>query len=797
MLKEKGFYAKSARFLIKKYARTCVYKKKVVSLRDILVYCMQKKEFTPAEEQMIQREFEALLDDYAHTPHRQKIELITHAFNFANKAHYGVRRLSGEPYIMHPLAVARICVQEIGLGSTSICAALLHDVVEDTDYTVEDIEGLFGSKIAQIVGGLTKISGGVFGSQASEQAENFRKLLLTISDDIRVVLVKIADRLHNMRTLGAQPKEKQYKIAGETQYIYAPLAHRLGLFPIKTELEDLSFKYEHPDTWQEIHDKLEKVRPHQLENFEVFAAPIRERLSSMGYQFTLKARIKTVYSIWKKMMQKQIAFEDVYDLMAVRIVFTPNESMSEKDQCWMIYSAITEIYRPHPGRIRDWISTPKANGYEALHVTVMGKDGEWVEVQIRTDRMHEIAERGLAAHWKYKTGESDDSELDKWLREIKEILEHPEKDAMEFLGTFKLNLFAQEVFVFTPKGEIKTMPLGSTALDFAFLLHSELGEHCIGAKVNHALVPLSYQLRGGDQVEILTSNSQHPQPEWLDIAITARARNGLHQYFRREEKKYIRHGERLMRDAIQMDKDLAAAPETALARLLSYYNITQENELYLQIGQGLIRLDDLHEIVYPKRPWWTHMPFLGKESRGESQKARVDSRESIDESQKARVDETKKKKGHTVVLTDENLGKEYMLSSCCHPIPGDEVLGYLDEKGKMQIHKIDCPEAALLKTSYGKRIYSATWNTHRVQSFVETIELKGIDKFGVFIQVLQAITTEFHINMRSINVSSDDGIFKGTMEIYVYDRKELDELLKAIKKIDDIKEVRRLTSDNI
>ncbi len=756
---------------------------------------MQKSEFTADEELMIQREFEALLDDYAHTPHRQKVELITHAFNFAHKAHYGVRRLSGEPYIMHPLAVARICVKEIGLGSTSICSALLHDVVEDTDYTVEDIRGLFGDKIAQIVSGLTKISGGVFGDHASEQAENFRKLLLTISEDIRVVLIKIADRLHNMRTLGSQPKDKQYKIAGETQYIYAPLAHRLGLFPIKTELEDLSFKYEHPETWQEIHDKLEQVKAGQMETYEHFTEPIRERLTSMGYTFTLKARIKSVYSIWKKMMLKQCAFEDVYDLMAVRIIFTPNESMSEKDQCWMIYSAITELYRPHPERIRDWISTPKANGYEALHVTVMAKNGQWVEVQIRTDRMHEIAEHGYAAHWKYKTGESDEGELDKWLQEIKEILAHPDKDAMEFLGTFKLNLFAQEVFVFTPHGDIKTMPLGSTALDFAFLLHSELGEHCIGAKVNHSLVPLSYRLKGGDQIEILTSNSQHPQKEWLDMVITAKARNGLNQYFRREERRYIKHGELLVNDAIQMDKDLAANPDKAVARLLNYYGCANPTELYLHVGQGTIRLDNIHDIVMPRRGWRSYIPFIG---RREDNIDKISAAQPLNDAAAQPNDaaKPKKKEPHAIILTDDNLGKKYMLSNCCHPIPGDEVLGYLDDEGQMHIHKIDCPEAALLKTSYGKRIYSATWNTHRVQSFVETIELKGIDKFGVFIQVLQAITQEFHINMRSINVSSEDGIFKGTMEIYVYDKSELEDLLKAIRKIDDIKEVKRVTIEN-
>jgi len=748
---------------------------------------MQKSEFTPEEDLMIQREFEALLDDYAHTAHRQKVELITHAFNFAYKAHYGVRRLSGEPYIMHPLAVARICVQQIGLGSTSICSALLHDVVEDTDYTAEDIAGLFGDKIAQIVTGLTKISGAVFGEQTSEQAENFRKLLLTISDDVRVVLIKIADRLHNMRTLGSQRKDKQYKIAGETLYIYAPLAHRLGLFPIKTELEDLCFKYEHPETWEEINAKLEAIKKSKLEDYEVFTKPIRDRLESMGYTFTMRCRIKTVYSIWKKMMSKQCAFEDVYDLMAVRIVFTPNESMSEKDQCWMIYSAITEIYRPHPERIRDWISTPKANGYEALHVTVMGKNGEWIEVQIRTNRMHEIAEHGYAAHWKYKTGEADDG-LDKWIQEIKELLAHPDQDAMQFLGDIKLNLYAQEVFVFTPAGELKTLPLGATALDFAYLLHSDLGDHCIGAKVNHALVPLSYQLKGGDQVEILTSASQHPEREWLKMVTTAKAMNCLNQYFKREERRYIKHGEQLVEDAIQMDKDLAANHDMALARILSYYDITQPTELYSHVGQGLIRLDNIHDIVFPKRGWREYIPFMGKkEDKAKSQEPTANSPQEI-----VKPD---KKSSHSIVLTDENLGKDYMLSHCCHPIPGDEVLGYLDEKGIMHIHKIDCPEAALLKTSYGKRLYAASWNTHRVQSFVETIELKGIDKFGVFIQVLQTISTDFHINMRAINISSDDGIFQGTMEIYVYDKSELEALLKAIRKNENIKEVRRIVEN--
>lgn len=751
---------------------------------------MKESEFTHAEEEMIQREFEALLDDYAHTMHRQKIELITRAFHFANQAHHGVRRLSGEPYIMHPLAVARICVKEIGLGSTSICSALLHDVVEDTDYTVEDIENLFGEKIAMIVSGLTKISGGVFGEHASEQAENFRKLLLTISDDIRVVLIKIADRLHNMRTLGSQPKEKQYKIAGETQYIYAPLAHRLGLFPIKTELEDLSFKYEHPEMYAEIEAKLAANKNAQMATFETFSAPIRERLESMGYQFSITARIKSVYSIWKKMMTKQIPFEDVYDLLAVRIVFTPHDSMSEKDQCWMIYSAITEIYRPHPERIRDWISTPKANGYEALHVTVMGQSGEWVEVQIRTDRMHELAEHGLAAHWKYKTGEQDESELDKWLSEIKEILEHPEKDAMEFLDTFKLNLFAQEVFVFTPKGEIKTMPQGATALDFAFLLHSELGEHCIGAKVNHTLVPLSYELKGGDQVEILTSSSQHPQENWLDYVTTAKAQSCLRAYFRREERSYIKRGEKLFHDALGM-LEMPVNMDMAVQKMLNHYHLSQPIQLYLQIGKGAIRLNDTQQILFPKQSIWNRLnPFATVEK-----KPSTESQEAPTVLEKEAT-EKGKKKSHSIVLTDENLGKDYILADCCHPIPGDEVLGYLAEDGKMYIHKIDCEEAMLLKTSHGKRLYSATWNTHRVQSFVETIEIQGIDKFGVFIDVLKTITEQFHINMRAMNVVADDGIFKGNLEVYVYDKKELQDLFVSLRKIPEIKAVKRVKTVN-
>lgn len=496
---------------------------------------MERSDFTPEEERLIEDEYQALLKDYLNSMHSQRIELIERAYHLAKQAHHDVRRLSGEPYMMHPLSVARIVVKEIGLGSTSICAALLHDVVEDTDYTTEDIERMFGHKIASIVEGLTKLSGGVFADKAIKQAENVRKLVLTMSEDIRVMLVKLADRLHNMRTLAAQRPEKQRKIAAETQYIYAPMAHRLGLFPIKTELEDLSFKYENPEEYARIEAKLRENQDAQLSNFESFAAPIRRKLTMMGYSYKLYARTKSVYSIYKKMTKKGVPFEQIYDLLAARVVFEPTSDRSEKDQCWMIYSAITEIYRPHPERIRDWISMPKANGYEALHVTVMGQHGQWIEVQIRTERMHELAEHGLAAHWKYKTGENSGGELDKWIQEIRDVLANPDPDAIAFLDTFKLNLFAHEVFVFTPKGDIRTLAQGATVLDLAYQLHTELGEHCIGANVNRHARPLSYILQSGDQVEILTSKKQQPEPEWLEIAVTAKAKDYIKKYFKKHK----------------------------------------------------------------------------------------------------------------------------------------------------------------------------------------------------------------------------------------------------------------------
>ena len=735
----------------------------------------------PTEDDLIQKEFEALLDDYSKTNHRQKIELITKAFNFAKAAHKGIKRRSGEPYIMHPLAVARIVVKEIGLGSTSICSALLHDVVEDTDFTIEDIENLFGAKIAQIVDGLTKISGGVFGEKASEQAENFRKLLITMSEDVRVILIKIADRLHNMRTLGSMHIAKQYKIAGETQYIYAPLAHRLGLFRIKTELENLSFKFEHPETFELIESKLAVDEEARNLFYIEFSEPIDKKLTEMGYEFKLRARIKSVYSIWRKMSTRNIPFEEVYDILAERIIFKPREGLSEKDQCWMLYSAITELYRPHPERIRDWVSTPKANGYEALHVTVMGPGGRWVEVQIRSERMNDIAEKGLAAHWKYKTGVADESELDKWLKTIKEMLEHPEPNAIDFMDTFKLTLFASEIFVFTPKGEILTIAQGATALDFAYSVHSDLGNHCIGAKVNHKLVPLSYRLNSGDQVEILTTKKQTPQLEWLDYVTTARAKAKLKALFKKEEKMLVSEGQKSIEKAL-IACGLQFSNEN-LVRILNHYNITQRNELYLQAGKNLLNLDDISKIVFKTKNQNVFVKYLKKPFGGSSDSNKQHESVSID----SKIDRKK-----PIKLTEENAGITYKFAECCHPIPGDDVLGYVDETETVIIHKRQCSVADKLKSNFGERIISADWATHKVLSYIEILEIKGIDKKGILIQILKIITEGFGVNINKMNIETDAGIFVGQFHIYVHDTEEINNLCRDIIKIKEVNSVRRV-----
>ena len=744
-----------------------------------------------ADEELIQKEFEGLLQDYLNSNHRKKVDLITKAFNFAHAAHKGVKRRSGEPYILHPLAVARIVLNEIGLGSTSICSALLHDVVEDTDYTVEDIENIFGFKIAQIVDGLTKISGGVFGEKASEQAENFRKLLLTMSDDIRVILIKIADRLHNMRTLGSMPPAKQYKIAGETEYIYAPLAHRLGLFRIKTELENLSFKYDHPETYHEIEQKLEGEKKSLNKFYNEFSDPINEKLKSQGYEFELKERIKSVYSIWNKMSTRNIPFEEVYDILALRIIFESREGMDEKVQCWMIYSAITAIYKPHPERIRDWVSTPKANGYEALHVTVMTPGGRWVEIQIRSRRMHEIAERGLAAHWKYKSGQSDESELDKWLKTIKELLENPEPNAIDFIDTFKLNLFASEIFVFTPKGDIKTIAKNATALDFAFMLHSDIGYQSIAAKVNHKLVPLNTKLNSGDQVEILTSKKQTPQQEWLTYVTTAHARSKLQNYFKKEEKNLMSDGQQKV-DNVMTASNIAQSNEN-MQVILNFYNLSQRSDLYLQVGQGSINAEDIPLILKPKsQSVFSKIlkPFVS--SSGEKKEKNEKKQKTEEKTETAEKAEKKIDIKKTYKLNELNAGKSYELANCCRPIPGDDVLGYVTDQGMIQVHKRQCSLAAVIKSNFGNRIVNVEWGAHKAQTYVELLEVRGIDKVGILIEMLKVISEGYSVNIKKITIESDNGLFVGYFEVLVHDTEDLNNLISNLLLISEINSVHRV-----
>ena len=708
-----------------------------------------------ADEEMINQAFQELLNDYLHTKHRKRVEIITKAFNFANQAHKGIKRRSGEPYIMHPIAVAQIVCNEIGLGSTSICAALLHDVVEDTDYTVEDIENIFGPKIAQIVDGLTKISGGIFGDRASAQAENFKKLLLTMSNDIRVILIKIADRLHNMRTLGSMLPNKQYKIAGETLYIYAPLANRLGLYKIKTELENLSFKYEHPEEYAEIEEKLNATAAERDKVFNDFTAPIRTQLDKMGLKYRILARVKSIYSIWNKMQTKHVPFEEIYDLLAVRIIFEPRNVEEELNDCFDIYVSISKIYKPHPDRLRDWVSHPKANGYQALHVTLMGNNGQWIEVQIRSERMNDVAEQGFAAHWKYKEGggSEDEGELEKWLKTIKEILDDPQPDAIDFLDTIKLNLFASEIFVFTPKGELKTMPQNSTALDFAFSLHTDIGSHCIGAKVNHKLVPLSHKLQSGDQVEILTSKSQRVQPQWEVFATTARARAKIAAILRKERKANQKIGEELL-------KELLAA-----------------------IGSKAITLGEADKNELREKQtsnWKKYLTF----SFGNSNKEKPEEKEP-QEKEKINPKEILK-------LTEESLQKKYIMAECCHPIPGDDVLGYVDENDRIIIHKRQCPVAAKLKSSYGNRILATEWDTHKELSFLVYIYLRGIDSMGLLNEVTQVISRQLNVNIRKLAIETNDGIFEGKIQLWVHDVEDVKTICNNLKKIQNIKQVNRV-----
>ena len=738
-----------------------------------------------ADEKQINDAFQELLDRYLESKHRKKVEIITKAFNFAKQAHKGVRRRSGEPYILHPIAVARIACVEIGLGSTSICSALLHDVVEDTDYTVEDIENLFGPKIAQIVDGLTKISGGIFGDRASAQAENFKKLLLTMNDDIRVILIKIADRLHNMRTLGSMLPSKQYKIAGETLYIYAPLANRLGLNRIKTELEDLSFKYEHPETYKEIQDKLQATQAERESVFTEFTAPIRAQLDKMKIPYRILARVKSPYSIWNKMQTKHITFEEIYDILAVRIIFTPRNEEEELNDCFDIYVAISKIYKPHPDRLRDWVSHPKANGYQALHVTLMSNKGQWIEVQIRSERMNDVAEQGFAAHWKYKEGggSEDEGELSKWLKTIKEILDDPQPDALDFLDTIKLNLFASEIFVFTPKGEIKTMPQNCTALDFAFSIHTFLGSHCIGAKVNHKLVPLSHKLQSGDQVEILTSKSQKVQPSWINFATTAKAKAKIQAILKREKKEMQQKGEDMLTDFFHQE-NLPSNDEN-IKKLCNLHHVKNYDELTLNIGQGIFSLGEADKNELKEKPsptnWKKYISFaFGGTSKNKQEEKQA-------EQPALNIDKKK-----IIKLTPDAIQKNYILADCCKPIPGDDVLGYIDDNNRIVIHKRQCPIAAQLKTSFGNRLLAVEWETGKALNFPVNVYIKGIDGIGVLNQVTQVISQQLNVNIHKLNLESNDGIFEGRIQLYVHDVDDVNTICTNLKKIDHIKKVTRI-----
>ena len=728
------------------------------------------------EDRLIEAEFQDLLKGYLASNHRKKVEIIERAYRFAKKAHGGIRRRSGEPYILHPIAVAKIASQEIGLGSTSICAALLHDVVEDTDYTVEDISRQFGPKIAELVSGLTKISGGIFGDRASLQAENFRKLLLTMCEDIRVVLIKMADRLHNMRTLGSMAPNKQYKIAGETLYVYAPLAYRLGLFNIKTELEDLSFKYEHPAVHEEIMQKVRASEQRRQAVYSDFSQPILERLNGMGIDYEAKARVKSAFSIWRKMETKHIPFEEVYDLYAVRIIFKCDDPAQEKNIAWRIYAAITDIYRLHPERTRDWISTPKANGYQALHVTVMGPDGNWVEVQIRSQRMDEIAEKGFAAHWKYKVGEGEEeTELHYWLSTIKDILEDPTPDAVDFLDTLKLNLFAAEIVVFTPKGELLTLPAGATVLDVAFTLHSELGSHCIAGKVNHKLVPMSTKLSSGDQVEVLTSDNQKPKAEWEHILKSAKARTRLRKALRHQQQPLIDEGRRVLEEFLD-DAEVTLTNEI-LTKIMAYYKIPSRDEFLYRLGNGDISLEGYILKESPK----TSPGLLKKIFRiGTGKKS---SQPDKEEKTIVTPEKINMKEVYPLLMTATE--QNFVFPDCCHPLPGDDVMGFVNDRGQVEVHSLNCPHAQLLKAGYGPRIVATRWETVQT-TLPATILIEGVDRHGILQELTSLISTQLNIDIRSLHIATEKEVFRCSLSVLVADKSVVAQLTAKIKKIKGI-----------
>ena len=705
---------------------------------------------------------------------------IKRAFFLAKEAHEGVRRRSGEPYLLHPIAVAKIVIEEIGLGVKSVVAALLHDVVEDTEYSVEDMERIFGPKIASMVDGLTKMSG-VFNADTSEQAEYFRKVLLTLSDDVRVILIKIADRLHNMRTLGAMPMNKQIKITGETIYLFAPLAYRLGLYSIKSELEDLCMKYRFPQQYAEITQKLQESEASRREFINKFNAPIIASLNRDNINYEISGRVKSVYSIWSKMQRKQIPFEEIYDLFAIRIVFKPLPFPSEKTQCWQIYSTITDIYTPKPDRLRDWISMPKANGYEALHSTVMGPDGVWVEVQIRTQRMEDIAERGFAAHWKYKhaTISQDEDEFDKWLKQIRAALNSPTENAVDFLDNFKLSLYTSEIVVFTPKGEARKMPFGATALDFAYDIHSKIGNSAISAKINHKLEPITTQINSGDQIEIITADNARPKPEWLETVTTAKAKQSIKSFLKRERQNNIERGMQMLDEKMKsLNVKLSGR---VLRKITPIYDSKNKEELYSKIGAGIVSLDNLDKALKVNSKskilkFWTL--FIPQKKEDETDDAAIPG--EIAPAEEAPATEP-----------------QFEIAECCKPIPGDKVIGYRDPaSGNIIVHKATCDELNRLATQFGRNIVKEEikWSQHKAMSYLVTTELRGIDRQGILLDLAKVVSADFNINIREVNIHSHDGIFEGNVSLYVKDAESLHAVMDKLRKIKGIESVKRTLS---
>ncbi len=729
-----------------------------------------------AERKEILNRYKALIKACKHRLEKGDKEMIREAFEVAVESHKEMRRKSGEPYIYHPIAVAHICAEEIGLGATAIVCALLHDTVEDTDLTLEDVKGLFGPKVAQIIDGLTKISG-VIDHTSSIQAENFRKVLLTMAEDVRVILIKLADRLHNMRTLEHMKRDKQMKIASETLYLYAPLAHRLGLNTIKSELEDLSLKYTDEEGYNQVAAKLEESEPQRKKFIQKFIEPLKEILLEQGFNFKIFGRPKSIFSIFNKIKNKGVTFEEIYDLFAIRIVIdTPLEQ--EKSDCWKVYSIITDFYHPSPERLRDWISTPKSNGYESLHTTVMGPDGKWVEVQIRTVRMDELAEKGYAAHWKYKESAAEkENNLEGWLKRIREMLDNPDGNALEFLDDFKMNLFSDEIFVFTPKGDMKTLPSGATALDFAFDIHTKIGEQCIGAKVNHKLVPLSYELKSGDQVEILTSGKQTPKEDWIKFVITARAKSKIKNALKEHRKKIAEQG----RDILEK-KFIKYKLDFTLQNLNEFSNflrLPNSQEVFYRVALGNIDLKEIKEFVKHKEH-----PEKGITKKSDSKKI-----EQLVTSARGTND--------LLVIGDDMQKLDYKLSSCCNPIPGDDVFGFITVGEGIKIHRVNCPNAVKMLSSYSYRVVKAKWMNEHLISFLAGIKIIGTDEIGIVNNITKVISNENNINMRSISFDTDDGIFEGTVMVYVHDTKHLNHLMDNLKKVKGVSNVMRIDEKQV